>query len=165
MQTEHLSFESDIAGISSQMIAGYQTLYFGYDWYLSGGLKNMTYPSGKKVEYAMDDAGRNTKVSTTGKTYWGTTGVSQPFMADGRVKQAMLGNELWDTYDYSTPWTSTIYSLGTTQGGDERIRNNYQYQLLGSLSLPIYLFSGGVSARNRWEQAADNYSLGGSWVP
>ena len=113
--------------IGSQMIAGYQTLYFGYEWYLSGGLKSMTYPSGKKVEYAMDDAGRNTKVSTTGKTYWDTTNVSQPFMADGRVRQAQLGNGLWETYTYAVPGTTTVYSLGTTQGGYERMRLEYNF--------------------------------------
>ena len=54
-------------------------------------------------------------------------GILQPFTADGRVRQAHLGNGLWDTYDYATPGTSTVYSLGTTQGGDERMRLEYNF--------------------------------------
>ena len=49
---------------SQHMIAGYpRTLNFSYEWYLNGGLKSVTYPSKRKIEYAADDAGRNTKVS------------------------------------------------------------------------------------------------------
>ena len=114
---------------SSQTIAGYaQTLDFSYEWYhASGAMKSMTYPSGRKVEYEFDDAGRSTKVSTTAKTYWDTTNVTQPYTADGRIKQAKLGNNLWETYDYATPGTSTIYRLGAMQGGDNIMRLEYNF--------------------------------------
>lgn len=35
----------------------------------------------------------------------------------------------------------------------------YQYMVLGPLFLPLYLLCGGVSARNRFERAADRYAL------
>ena len=42
----------------------------------------------------------------------------------------------------------------------------YQYLLLGPLFLPLYLLSGGISARNRFERAADRYAREGSgWWP
>lgn len=43
----------------------------------------------------------------------------------------------------------------------------YQYMCLGLLFLPLYLLSGGpVSARNRFERAADRYALTGrGWWP
>jgi len=82
---------------SQQMIAGYaRTFNFSYEWYLGGGLKSVTYPSGRKIEYEADDAGRNTKVSMAGRTYWDATVVNQPFTANGRVILARLGNTLWE---------------------------------------------------------------------
>lgn len=42
----------------------------------------------------------------------------------------------------------------------------YQYLALGPLFLPLYLLSGGVSVRNRFEQAADRYArTGQGWWP
>lgn len=42
----------------------------------------------------------------------------------------------------------------------------YQCMVLGPLFLPLYLLSGGVSARNRFERAADRYALSGrGWWP
>ena len=41
-----------------------------------------------------------------------------------------------------------------------------QYMVLGVLFLPLYLLCGGVSAGNRFEQAADRYALTGrGWWP
>lgn len=42
----------------------------------------------------------------------------------------------------------------------------YQYLALGPLFLPLYLVSGGISVRNRFERAADRYaSTGRGWWP
>ena len=42
----------------------------------------------------------------------------------------------------------------------------YQYLALGPLFLPLYLVSGGISVRNRFERAADRYATTGSgWWP
>lgn len=42
----------------------------------------------------------------------------------------------------------------------------YQYMVLGPLFLPLYLLSGGISVRNRFEQAADRYArTGRGWWP
>ena len=41
-----------------------------------------------------------------------------------------------------------------------------QYRALGPLFLPLYLLHGGVSARNRFERAADRYAATGrGWWP
>ncbi len=60
-------------------------------------------------------------------------------------------------------WSDTYGNY--TQVGPHEMGHTYQYQLLGPLFLPVYLMSGGVSANNPWEQAADNYALGGNWFP
>jgi hypothetical protein len=42
----------------------------------------------------------------------------------------------------------------------------YQYMVLGPLFLPLYACCGGISARNRFERAADRYARHGSgWWP
>ncbi|MFL6592438.1 MAG: hypothetical protein ACJ8GK_07000 [Luteimonas sp.] len=42
----------------------------------------------------------------------------------------------------------------------------FQYMALGPLFLPLYLLSGGIAARNRFERAADRYALtGAGWWP
>ncbi|WP_460711014.1 hypothetical protein [Lysobacter terrae] len=42
----------------------------------------------------------------------------------------------------------------------------YQYMALGLLFLPLYLACGGISARNRFERAADRYAqTGRGWWP
>lgn len=58
-------------------------------------------------------------------------------------------------------------------GGDDRVRlgdheraHVYQYLVLGPLFLPLYFACGGISAGNRFEQAADRYAqCGRGWWP
>lgn len=58
-------------------------------------------------------------------------------------------------------------------GGDDRVRlgdheraHVYQYLVLGPLFLPLYFACGGISAGNRFEQAADRYAMTGrGWWP
>jgi hypothetical protein len=50
--------------------------------------------------------------------------------------------------------------------GDHERAHVYQYLVLGPLFLPLYFLCGGISARNRFEQAADRYaSTGKGWWP
>lgn len=47
----------------------------------------------------------------------------------------------------------------TVRLGDHERAHVYQYLALGPLFVPLYLLCGGVSARNRFERAADRYAL------
>ena len=50
--------------------------------------------------------------------------------------------------------------------GDHERAHVYQAMALGPLFLPLYLVCGGISHRNRFEQAADRYALTGrGWWP
>jgi hypothetical protein len=50
--------------------------------------------------------------------------------------------------------------------GDHERAHVYQAMALGLFFLPIYFFCGGISARNRFEQAADRYAeTGRGWWP
>ena len=49
---------------------------------------------------------------------------------------------------------------------DHELAHVYQYLALGPLFLPLYFACGGISWRNRFEQAADRYALTGrGWWP
>ena len=49
---------------------------------------------------------------------------------------------------------------------DHERAHAFQYMVLGALFLPLYLLSGGVSVRNRFERAADRYAqTGRGWWP
>jgi hypothetical protein len=58
-------------------------------------------------------------------------------------------------------------------GGEDAVRiadheraHVYQYLALGPLFLPLYFLCGGISWRNRFEQAADHYAMSGrGWWP
>ncbi|MFA5688234.1 MAG: DUF6531 domain-containing protein [Kiritimatiellales bacterium] len=75
-----------------------------------------------------------------------------------------FGNSISYASDFGPDSFSAAYGRWT-QTGLHEMGHTYQYQLLGPLFLPIYLFSGGVSAGNPFEQAADDFALGGSWMP
>lgn len=50
--------------------------------------------------------------------------------------------------------------------GDHERAHVYQYMALGPLFLPLYFACGGISARNRFERAADRYAMDGrGWWP
>ena len=50
--------------------------------------------------------------------------------------------------------------------GDHERAHVYQYLVLGPVFLPLYFLCGGISAKNRFEQAADRYAqTGQGWWP
>lgn len=50
--------------------------------------------------------------------------------------------------------------------GDHERAHVYQYMVLGPLFVPLYFLCGGISVRNRFEQAADRYAMTGrGWWP
>ncbi len=82
-----------------------------------------------------------------------------------------LGNVILHT-GHSLDEEVTSYACrGHTDGpvlrlGDHERAHVYQYLVLGLLFLPLYFACGGVSAGNRFEQAADRYAMtGGGWWP
>ena len=95
-----------------------RTATFTYEYYLNGALKNERYPSGRLVNYDVDDAGRTNKTYTSSRIYADLPVLTvnnvdiKPFTADGRIAHMQLGNNLWETHDYQTPGTPTVYKLG-----------------------------------------------------
>jgi RHS repeat-associated protein len=115
---------------SSNDITGCCTsMQFTYDWHLNDALKSLQYPSGRTVNYDVDDAGRTKKVYGGTTTYADMTVITDPYTPDGRLAKVRLGNGLYDTRDYQTPGPTTPmrYKLGTTLGGTERLQLAYTF--------------------------------------
>lgn len=83
-----------------------------------------------------------------------------------------LGNVILHTGD-SLDSDCVTYAHRAGHGAEPTIRladheraHVYQYMALGPLFLPLYLLCGGISARNRFERAADRYARDGrGWWP
>ena len=113
----------------SQTIAGHPgTFTFANAYYLNDALKSQTYPSGRTVVYDVDDAGRVKRVSAGTRTYANMpSAAADAYAADGRLRQMILGNGLWETRDYQTPGMTTRFKLGMSAGTGERLELGYDY--------------------------------------
>lgn len=83
-----------------------------------------------------------------------------------------LGNVILHTGDtLDSPCATYAHRDGHAQEApivlaDHERAHVLQYMALGPLFLPLYLLSGGISARNRFERAADRYAQSGrGWWP
>jgi len=83
-----------------------------------------------------------------------------------------FGNVILHTGDdLDSPCVTYAHRAGHAQEApivlaDHERAHVYQYLALGPLFLPLYLLSGGISVRNRFERAADRYaSTGRGWWP
>jgi YD repeat-containing protein len=123
---------------SSTQTIGNQVFTFNYEWYANGSLKSETYPSGKKVEYGIDDAGRTNRMTADGGTttyadMTASAGVVDPFTADGRIAHMRLGNGLFESKVYRTPGTNTptVYQLGTSLDSGNLLQLEYNFEGTG----------------------------------
>ena len=116
----------------SQTIAGHpDTFTFTNTYFLNGAMESQTYPSGRTVTYPVDDAGRVDSVTSGTTTYANPTA----YTADGRVSKMQLGNTLWETRDYHTPGTPTVFKLfelGDMGEINERLALGYDYHATGN---------------------------------
>ena len=83
-----------------------------------------------------------------------------------------LGNVILHTgHELGTSCTTYAHRAGECSEApillaDHERAHVLQYMALGPLFLPLYLMCGGVSARNRFERAADRYAqTGHGWWP
>lgn len=90
----------------------------------------------------------------------------------GRGGALTLGNVILHTgEELASPCWTYAHAAGETREppivlADHERAHVLQYMALGPLFLPLYLLCGGVSARNRFERAADRYAQCGSgWWP
>ena len=115
-------------GTNSQTTNG-NAYTFQYSYRLNDSISSMQYPSGKTVNYAVDDAGRVNQITAGSKMYADLTASSAPFTADGRIAQMKLGNDLWETRIFQTPGSPTLLMLGTnaTTNANDKLELEFDY--------------------------------------
>ena len=104
----------------SQTIAGHpDTFTFTNTYYKNDALESQIYPSGRRVDYTLDDAGRVKTVSDGTTTYADMpASAGHAYAPDGRLQQMKLGNNLWETRDYDR--------LETPQGQPRRLTTRFK---------------------------------------
>ncbi|HEX9929489.1 MAG TPA: hypothetical protein VGB02_13205, partial [Pyrinomonadaceae bacterium] len=95
--TEH-SYEYNLMGqIKKQTeTIGTSSYVMEYDYYAAGGLKWQKYPSGRKVEYSIDTAGRLSNIKDAQRTY-----ANNFQFENGLLKGMTLGNGTAESYKYN----------------------------------------------------------------
>jgi len=136
---------------SNTQTTGGNTYTFQYSYRLNDSLSSVQYPSGKTVNYTVDDAGRIIKIKAGTETYADMTTSSMPFTADGRIAQMKLGNDLWETRSFQAPGTPTLLKLGTTANASDLLELEYDYSATannGDLATQIIRQPGHVWTQN-----------------
>jgi RHS repeat-associated protein len=113
-------------GFNTQTTSG-NAYRFQYAYRLNDSISGIQYPSGKTINYAVDDAGRVIQIDAGAKSYADMTVSNSPFTADGRIAQMKLGNGLWETRIFQTPGSPTLLKLGTTVGANDKLELEYDY--------------------------------------
>ena len=91
-----------------------------------------------------------------------------PFGPGGALTLGQVILHTGDTLEGSalTYWCKQHGGGDCVRLGDHERAHVYQYLALGPLFLPLYFLCGGISWRNRFEQAADRYAqTGAGWWP
>ena len=112
---------------SNTQITNGNAYAFQYNYRLNDSLSSVQYPSGKTVDYAVDDGGRVIQITAGTRTYADMTASSAPFTADGRIAQIKYGNDLWETRSYQAPGSPTLLMLGTTASSNDKLELEYDY--------------------------------------
>jgi hypothetical protein len=94
---------------------------------LNDSISGIQYPSGKTVNYAVDDAGRVNQIIAGSKRYADLPASSGPFTADGRIAHMKLGNDLWESRIYQTQGNPTLLKLGPTAGANDKLELEFDY--------------------------------------
>jgi RHS repeat-associated protein len=162
------------------------TFPFAYQYNRAGGLTQLTYPSGRLVNYAFDGVGR--EKSLTGTVNNMATGFISniQYAAHGEISSLQLANGLWETTNFSPRLEVTDKWLGSNQNTSDKwmLHNNFlansnvQNQTLATGSLNVtqnYSYdtvnrltaasesTGGGGAQN-WSRTHNYDAFGNMWI-
>jgi RHS repeat-associated protein len=151
-------YNSDLMGrpANNQQVVGDQTYSLSYAYNVGGALTSETYPSGRVVSYAFDDAARLSQVSSGSKVYANQFDYSAP---QGLLKSLTLGNGAVESFDYNSRMqlksidlvkTGTVlqhydYKFGVYDPGTNSVdetKNNGQ----------IARIEGTIATQKQWQQ-------------
>ncbi|HEX8720127.1 MAG TPA: RHS repeat-associated core domain-containing protein [Pyrinomonadaceae bacterium] len=164
-QTQQL-YDYDLMGRTrrQRQVVGAVAYELRYEYNLGGGLVSERYPSGRKVSYGYDDAGRLLTVGG-GATAYASAMTYKPF---GGLESMTLGNGAVYTMAY-TDATLQLSSVSLTQGASVLQKYEYRY---GAVDMAtgavdgsknngqIARIEGTVGAQRLWQQRFSYDSLG-----
>ncbi len=104
---------------SAQTTTGDAARAFAYEYNADGTVKTQTYPSGLKVAYEYDEAGRPKAVgkNTVGAKEYAA---EMAYAAHGGLRTMKLGNGLYESRGYNARMQPTAIRLGTSTSETER---------------------------------------------
>jgi len=185
--TSYLQYDSLGRVLDFKQTIGGTDYPFIYTWWLHGAIRSVTYPSLRKMSYDVDNAGRVEKVYVPDPysplvplevyaNLTSSTPPTKPYTPDGRIAWLQLGNDLWETYDYQPPGTTTTFKLGTNYNANDKLELQYNYSGTannGNLMSHVIKQGGnewtqqigleGYDAYNRLISVTETKLGGGSW--
>ena len=107
--------------IQSRQTVGTNTYTFGYVYNAAGALTSETYPSGRVVNFALDDGGRLSQVSS------GATNYANAFVYgnQGSLASFTFGNSAVQTFGYNS--RMQVNSIDLTRAGNQIQHYDYKY--------------------------------------
>ncbi|MBA3632389.1 MAG: RHS repeat-associated core domain-containing protein [Acidobacteria bacterium] len=178
--TEYLEFDNlGRVKQSRQTTDGVAYNPMTYTYYLSGALKEQTYPSGRVVKNTLDADGDLSKVETQKSGgNWQTRADLFTYTAAGAVSSMQLGNGRWESTIYNSRLQPTQIALGTVQNGTDLLKLEYSYNSPnnaadnnGNVQSQTITVPNGFTATqnytydslNRIKQATETINGGQSW--
>ncbi|MFZ0856657.1 MAG: RHS repeat-associated core domain-containing protein [Candidatus Acidiferrales bacterium] len=128
--SESYTYDADGDVLQLQKVIGSSTYTMTYQYNAGGELTQITYPSGRVVQYAYDNIGRlcNVAPSTSGSCSSSISFASAyGYDSAGHVTGITFGNGIVGTYSYF-PKTEQLSGLGYAKSGGNVFALNYFYQ-------------------------------------
>jgi RHS repeat-associated protein len=154
--------------VHHKQTVGSQTYTMSYSYNLGGALASQTYPSGRIVSYAFDDAARLSQVSSqvgaTNAVYASQYDYTSP---TGLLKSVTLGNGAIESYVYNS--RLQLQSLELTKNGTQLQRYDYKYGVYDPVAGTIdptknngqiAQIEGSIQAQQQWKQSLVYDKLG-----
>jgi RHS repeat-associated protein len=116
--------------IKQQTVGSSTTANLTYDYDLADRITQITYPSGRLVEYLRDSKGRVSTIrtkATAATTAWTNVATAMTYEAFGSLKQATLGNTLSMTNNWGNDGRLASRRLYVTSSGVNRSLLSYAY--------------------------------------
>ena len=116
--------EFDILGrlLTHQQITDGQTYGTEYQYNLSGGLINETYPSGREINHEINADGDLSRVWGDNSGTISTYANAFNYNVSGAIEKVRLGNGRWETAQYNSRMQITQIGLGMGSSTQNRLK-------------------------------------------
>jgi RHS repeat-associated protein len=158
ISTTSQTYKFDLMGRvkTNQQTVGDQTYSMSYEYNLSGALISQTYPSGRMVSYAFDDAARLATVSSGSTTYANQFDYST---TQGLLKSVTLGNGAIESFTYNS--RLQVNGIDLARNGTQLQHYDYKYGVYDPTTNTvdetknngqIARIEGFIAAAKQWQQ-------------